>query len=168
VIAIVDAYEAGAAHSQGDYTPTHCQSTGVRRLSTSFGPKDARLYVVWRLEGTVEQVREALSPRYRSSYNTIQTVLNRLVERKLLTRNKHGNAFVYTPRLSEAKYVEQSVMSSLALSQQHDPLALASAICKAAVTSAAKRAAMKLHGRGNVTSRLRLLLETPPVSRPRC
>ena len=42
---------------------------------------------LWRLgDGTVEQVREALPPRYRGAYNTIQTVLNRLVDRGLLSR----------------------------------------------------------------------------------
>ena len=40
---------------------------------------------LWRLSaGTVEQVREELPPRYQGAYNTIQTVLNRLVGRGLL------------------------------------------------------------------------------------
>jgi predicted transcriptional regulator len=70
---------------------------------------------VWRLgTPTVEEVRSALPPRYRGAYNTIQTVLNRLVERGLLTRRKVGNAFRYRARLSEADYLSRSISQTLA------------------------------------------------------
>jgi predicted transcriptional regulator len=70
---------------------------------------------VWRLErATVEQVRAALPPRYRGAYNTIQTVLNRLADRKLLSRHKVGNAFEYRPSISEAEYVSRSIAQALA------------------------------------------------------
>lgn len=71
---------------------------------------------LWRLEhGTVDEVRQALPPRYRSAYNTIQTVLNRLSERGLLSRRRDGNAYVYTPRVTEAEHLQQSIASSLAM-----------------------------------------------------
>ena len=71
--------------------------------------------VLWRLgEGTVEQVRAALPARYRSAYTTVQTVLNRLAERGLLTRARQGNAIVYKPRISEAEYLSQSIDQALA------------------------------------------------------
>ena len=70
---------------------------------------------VWRLgDARVEEVRAALPPRYRGAYNTIQTVLNRLVERGLLSRRKSGNAFVYRARLSEAEYLSRSISHTLA------------------------------------------------------
>jgi predicted transcriptional regulator len=70
---------------------------------------------IWRLgSATVEQVRSALPPRYRGAYNTIQTVLNRLVERGLLSRRKVGNAFEYRARLSEAEYLSSSISHTLA------------------------------------------------------
>ena len=70
---------------------------------------------VWRLgNATVEQVRSALPLRYRGAYNTIQTVLNRLVERRLLSRHKVGNAFEYRARLSEAEYLSRSISQTLA------------------------------------------------------
>ena len=70
---------------------------------------------VWRLEqATVEQVRIALPPRYRGAYNTIQTVLNRLAERKLLSRHKVGNAIEYRPLVSEAEYLSRSIAQTLA------------------------------------------------------
>lgn len=70
---------------------------------------------VWRLgRGTVEQVRLALPPRYRGAYNTIQTVLNRLAERGLLSRHRAGNAIEYRPRLSEAEYLSRSIAHTMA------------------------------------------------------
>jgi predicted transcriptional regulator len=70
---------------------------------------------LWRLgNGTVEQVRSALPPRYRGAYNTIQTVLNRLAERGLLSRTKAGNAIEYRPVVSEAEYLSRSISKTLA------------------------------------------------------
>lgn len=70
---------------------------------------------LWRLEeGTVEAVRSALPPRYRGAHNTIQTVLNRLAERGLLTRKRDGRAFVYRPKLTEAEFLSRSIESTLA------------------------------------------------------
>jgi predicted transcriptional regulator len=70
---------------------------------------------VWRLgRATVEQVRSALPPRYRGAYNTVQTVLNRLTDRRLLSRHKVGNAYEYRPRVSEAEYLSRSIAQTLA------------------------------------------------------
>ena len=69
---------------------------------------------LWRLgAGTVEQVRSEIPPRYRGAYNTIQTVLNRLADRGLLSRRKVGNAFEYRPKISEADYLSRSIASTL-------------------------------------------------------
>jgi predicted transcriptional regulator len=69
---------------------------------------------LWRLGvGTVEQVRSELPPRYRGAYTTIQTVLNRLAERGLLSRQKVGNAIEYRPRISEADYLSRSIARTL-------------------------------------------------------
>ncbi|MHB8659395.1 MAG: BlaI/MecI/CopY family transcriptional regulator [Solirubrobacteraceae bacterium] len=71
--------------------------------------------VLWRLEsGTVDQVRSALPQRYQSAYTTVQTVLNRLAERGLLSRERQGNAIVYRPCLTEAEYLSRSIERSLA------------------------------------------------------
>ncbi len=70
---------------------------------------------MWRIEsGTVEEVRVALPARYRSAYNTVQTVLNRLTKRGLLHRQRSGTAFVYRPAISEAEYLTRSIRQSLA------------------------------------------------------
>lgn len=73
------------------------------------------MVALWRLEaGTVEQVRAALPARYGGAYNTVQTVLNRLHERGLLSRKRDGHAFVYRPRLTQADYLSRKIESSLA------------------------------------------------------
>jgi predicted transcriptional regulator len=70
---------------------------------------------VWALgEATVDDVRAAQPRRRRLAYNTIQTVLNRLSERGLLSRHRAGNAFEYRPRLSEADYLSRSISQTLA------------------------------------------------------
>ncbi len=70
---------------------------------------------LWRLgEGTVEDVRSAQRARRRSAYNTIQTVMNRLVERGLLTRERRGNAYVYTARYDEATHLARTIGERLA------------------------------------------------------
>lgn len=70
---------------------------------------------LWRAgSGTVEQVRSGLPPRYRGAYTTVQTVLNRLQERGLLTRKRDGLAFVYRPTLTETEYVSRTIETALA------------------------------------------------------
>lgn len=71
--------------------------------------------VLWRTgEGTVEQVRSGLPPRYRGAYTTVQTVLNRLTDRGMLKRAKAGKGFVYRPAISESDYVARSIERTLA------------------------------------------------------
>lgn len=71
--------------------------------------------ILWRLgAGTVEQVRAALPARYRSAYTTVQTVLNRLAERGLLSRERQATAIVYRPKISEAAYVSRTIQTTLA------------------------------------------------------
>jgi predicted transcriptional regulator len=70
---------------------------------------------LWRLgAGTVEQVRSELPPRYQGAYTTVQTVLNRLAERGLLSRHKIGNAIEYRPKISEADYLSRTIARTLA------------------------------------------------------
>jgi predicted transcriptional regulator len=69
---------------------------------------------LWRLgEGRVGEVREALPKQHRSAYTTVQTVLNRLADRGLLDRVPKGNALVYSPRVSEAEYLSNSLDRAL-------------------------------------------------------
>ncbi len=63
---------------------------------------------IWKLgEAKVEDVR-SLGSR-DSAYTTFQTVMNRLVERGVLERERRGNAFVYRARYDEADYLARSI-----------------------------------------------------------
>ena len=69
---------------------------------------------LWRLgAGTVEQVRSEVPPRYRGAYTTVQTVLNRLAERGLVSRRQIGVTIEYRPKVSEADYISRSIASAL-------------------------------------------------------
>lgn len=85
-------------------------------ITTFTGELQAQVMsALWRLgTGTMGEVRTALPPRYRGAHNTIQTVLNRLAERGLLSRRRAGNAIEYRPVMSEAEYLTRSIWNSLA------------------------------------------------------
>ena len=71
--------------------------------------------VVWKLgEAKVEDVRAQRPARSRLAYTTVQTVMNRLAERGLLTRERSGNAFVYRPKYEEADYLAERIGQRLA------------------------------------------------------
>ena len=65
---------------------------------------------VWRLgEATVDEVRALQPAQRRSAYTTVQTVLNRLVERGLLSRTKRGRRFVYRARADQIDYLTRTI-----------------------------------------------------------
>jgi predicted transcriptional regulator len=65
---------------------------------------------VWRLgEATVEDVRALQPAERRSAYTTVQTVLNRLVERGFLSRAKEGRRFVYRARADQIDYLTRAI-----------------------------------------------------------
>jgi predicted transcriptional regulator len=76
---------------------------------------------VWRIGGgTVEEIRAAMPPGYESGYNTMQTQLNRLAARGLLSRTP-GQAprgptgkIVYEPVVSEEQYLADTIERTLA------------------------------------------------------
>ena len=70
--------------------------------------------VLWKLEAaSVEDVRSALPPRYRGAYTTVQTILNRLADRGLVTRRRVGKSIEYTPRIAEAEYLSRAIQQQL-------------------------------------------------------
>jgi predicted transcriptional regulator len=72
--------------------------------------QDEVMRIVWALgEATVDDVRAAQPRRSRCAYNTIQTVLNRLHDRDLLTRERRGKAFVYKAAYAESELVARSI-----------------------------------------------------------
>jgi predicted transcriptional regulator len=69
---------------------------------------------MWRLdEATVDDVRATLPRSRRAAYTTIQTVMNRLLDRGLLDRRRRGKAFVYRARYSESELVARAMRERL-------------------------------------------------------
>jgi predicted transcriptional regulator len=70
---------------------------------------------MWRLdEATVDDVRAEMPRSRRAAYTTIQTVMNRLLDRGLLERKRRGKAFVYRARYPESELVARSLRERLA------------------------------------------------------
>lgn len=74
----------------------------------------------WRIgEGTVEEIRSALPSEFQSSYKTVQTLLNRLADRGLLSRTAGARArgptakIVYRPLITEDEYLAESIERAL-------------------------------------------------------
>ncbi|MGH2969988.1 MAG: BlaI/MecI/CopY family transcriptional regulator [Solirubrobacteraceae bacterium] len=71
--------------------------------------------IVWELgEATVDDVRSAQPASRRCAYTTVQTVMNRLLDRGLLERERRGKAFVYRARLAESELLARSLGERLA------------------------------------------------------
>ena len=60
------------------------------------------LKALWRLgDGSVKDVRGILTERRNLAYTTVMTVLDRLVKRGSVKRQKHGRSFIYTPLVGQ-------------------------------------------------------------------
>lgn len=75
---------------------------------------------VWRTGGgTVDEIRSALPAEFQSGYTTVQTLLNRLAERGLLSRTRGQRArgptakIVYRPLISEDEYLTETIERAL-------------------------------------------------------
>jgi predicted transcriptional regulator len=52
---------------------------------------------------TVQDVLDALAPRRALAYTTVMTVMSRLAEKGMLSREKVGRAFVYSPSVPQER-----------------------------------------------------------------
>ncbi|MEI2690420.1 MAG: BlaI/MecI/CopY family transcriptional regulator [Anaerolineae bacterium] len=85
-------------------------------LARVFGELEAKVMeAVWDLnEPTVQVVCDYLGPSY--NYKTVMTVLNRLVEKRALTRQRVSRAFIYRPGQSRDAFlsrVSRDIMDGL-------------------------------------------------------
>lgn len=85
-------------------------------LARVFGELEAKVMeAVWDLQQpTVQQVCDHLGPSY--NYKTVMTVLNRLVEKRALTRQRVSRAFVYRASQSREAFlcrVSRAIMGGL-------------------------------------------------------
>ncbi len=85
-------------------------------LARVFGELEAKVMeAVWDLQQpTVQQVCDYLGPGY--NYKTVMTVLNRLVEKRALTRQRVSRAFIYRASQSREAFlcrVSRAIMGGL-------------------------------------------------------
>lgn len=80
-----------------------------------FGDLEADIMkIVWKSEEvTVREVYDELRLNKKLAYTTVMTIMNRLAEKNLLTRESRGNAFAYTPTVSENEFATQIVSEVL-------------------------------------------------------
>ncbi len=70
--------------------------------------------VVWKHNRvTVRDVYEQLRLEKTLAYTTVMTIMGRLAEKGLLQKEPQGNAFVYTPTISEDDFGRQVVSEVL-------------------------------------------------------
>lgn len=66
--------------------------------------------LVWMLgETTVREVHHALLKGRDIAYTTVMTVMTRLAEKGILTREADGNAYLYRPSMSREVFVSEMV-----------------------------------------------------------
>jgi predicted transcriptional regulator len=87
-------------------------------LSKVLGFLEAEIMdVVWGKDlATVRETREALKKKKAYSFNTIMTVMNRLVEKKLLDKKEVGGSFAYSAAVKRETFthdVTKSVVSAI-------------------------------------------------------
>ncbi|MEW5795555.1 MAG: BlaI/MecI/CopY family transcriptional regulator [Candidatus Zixiibacteriota bacterium] len=80
-------------------------------IGVFMGPTEARLMeLAWRHQSlTVKSALALLEPNQTAAYTTVMTVLNRLVQKGLLLRDKDGRNFVYRPAVDREQFIRSRV-----------------------------------------------------------
>lgn len=68
------------------------------------------LKYLWKnAEADVKQVHQAMSQKRQSSLNTVQSAVERLFRKGLLTRRKSGHAFLYQAKVDKEGLISQLI-----------------------------------------------------------
>ena len=76
-------------------------------LNRFFGPLEAKIMdILWNdMEMTIKEVQLVLDREKLTNFNTVMTVMNRLVEKGILQKRVEGRASVYKPVLSRVEFL---------------------------------------------------------------
>ena len=76
-------------------------------LNRFFGPLEAKIMdILWNdMEMTIKEVQLVLEREKLTNFNTVMTVMNRLVEKGILQKRVEGRSSVYKPVLSRAEFL---------------------------------------------------------------
>lgn len=85
-------------------------------LNRFFGPLEAEIMnIIWDgLDMTIKDVQTRLEHEKPISFNTVMTVMNRLVDKGILDKQSNGRSFIYRPTSTRDEFFETQ---SMALSQ---------------------------------------------------
>ncbi|WP_284639531.1 BlaI/MecI/CopY family transcriptional regulator [Paenibacillus silviterrae] len=80
-----------------------------RGLNRFFGPLEARiLEILWETPGqSIKAVQEKLDKEKSINFNTVMTVMNRLVEKGILSKKVSGRTSLYSPTQSKELFLEE-------------------------------------------------------------
>jgi predicted transcriptional regulator len=79
-----------------------------RGLNRFFGPLEAKVMdVLWSgSEMSIKDVQKKLEQEKHLNFNTVMTVINRLVEKGVLVKRTEGRTSLYRPVLSREEFME--------------------------------------------------------------
>ncbi|AET57832.1 BlaI/MecI/CopY family transcriptional regulator [Paenibacillus sp. 28ISP30-2] len=101
--------------------------TGETGLNRFFGPLEAKIMdILWSTsDRSIKEVQTALEGDRDFNFNTVMTVMNRLVEKGILSKSIRGRTSLYRPVLSREEFRdEQSKELSHELVDEFGPLAV--------------------------------------------
>lgn len=77
-------------------------------LNRFFGPLEAKIMdILWNKEAmTIKEVQSVLDKEKSTNFNTVMTVMNRLVEKGILRKNIEGRSTVFKPVQSRADFLD--------------------------------------------------------------
>lgn len=76
-------------------------------LNRFFGPLEAKIMdILWNdVEMTIKDVQQVLEREKSTNFNTVMTVMNRLVDKEILRKRTEGRSFLYKPVLSREEFL---------------------------------------------------------------
>ncbi|MGX9133199.1 BlaI/MecI/CopY family transcriptional regulator [Rummeliibacillus sp. JY-2-4R] len=77
-------------------------------LNRFFGPLEAKIMdVLWsNCEMTIKDVQHALEKEKATNFNTVMTVMNRLVEKGILQKRTEGRSSMYKPVQTRCEFLD--------------------------------------------------------------
>ncbi len=105
----------------------HTFKVGERGLNRFFGPLEAKIMdILWARPGSsIREVQTALEQDKDVNFNTVMTVMNRLVDKGLLGKSQKGRTSLYQPVQSKEEFMnDQSKELSHELVDEFGALAL--------------------------------------------
>lgn len=76
-------------------------------LNRFFGPLEAKIMdILWNdVEMTIKEVQQVLEKEKTTNFNTVMTVMNRLVEKEILQKRPEGRSSLYKPVSSRIEFL---------------------------------------------------------------